>query len=143
MLLETREDLIDDLAVLFESGRKYGDVVQVDCDLALDDEISKDGVHEGLECSRGVRQAKEHDQWFEKTLVGGKGSLPLISFFDSDIVVAPTNVEFGEVLGPFETVDNVRDEGEWVAVLDCALVQLPVVLHESKLPILLLDKEDW
>src|SRR5260221_1164648 len=36
---------------------------------------------------------------------------------------------------------DIRDEGEGVGVLDCDLVQLPIVLYKAKRTILLLDKE--
>jgi hypothetical protein len=140
MLLQAGEDLVDNGAVLFQGRCEDKDIVQVDSDLALNDQVSEDRVHEGLEGGRRVGESEEHDKRFKESLVGGEGSLP---FLDTDVVVSPTNVELGEVLGALESVDDIRDEGERVPVLDCDLVELPIVLHKAELAVLLLDKEDW
>ena len=50
-------------------------------------------------------------------MVGVKHRLPLVAFANANIVVAPANVELREVLRAFETMDEVVDEGEGVAVL--------------------------
>ena len=39
---------------------------------------------------------------------------PLISIFDAYIVVAPLDVQFGEILGSFQLVNEFRDEGEGI-----------------------------
>ena len=44
----------------------------------------------------GVGEAEEHDSGFRKAFVGDEGSFPLVTIFDSDIVIAPSDVEFGE-----------------------------------------------
>ena len=41
---------------------------------------------------------EEHDQRFEKALVHLKGGLPLVSFFDLNVVVSPANVQLSEIL---------------------------------------------
>jgi hypothetical protein len=38
-------------------------------------------------------------------MVALEGCLLLISFFDSDIVIAPADIQFGEILGPSEFVN--------------------------------------
>jgi len=43
-------------------------------------------------------RTKEHDKRFEQALVHLEGRLPLISILDSNIVVSPLDVQFGEVL---------------------------------------------
>jgi hypothetical protein len=40
-------------------------------------------------------------------------------------------------------MDKVIDEGEWISVLPGDGIQSSVVLDEAKLPIFLLDEEDW
>ena len=47
-----------------------------------------------------------------------KGCLSLMAVFDADIVVAPMDIEFGEKLGVFELIDEVRDEGKGVRILN-------------------------
>ena len=53
---------------------------------------------------------------------------PLISIFDAYIVVAPSNIQFGEILGSFQLVDEFRDEGEGIGVLDGSFIEFSVIL---------------
>src|SRR5260221_9192415 len=67
-------------------------------------------VHHGLEGGRGVRQTKEHDCWFEKTIACFESSLPFVPFFDADIIVSPSDVKFGEPLFPGDAVNEFGDQ---------------------------------
>ena len=40
-------------------------------------------------------------------------------------------------------MDEVFDQGEWVAILSRDEVERAVVLYESQLAVLLFDEEDW
>jgi hypothetical protein len=64
-------------------------------------------IHESLQCGGGVGHAEEHDRRFEEAFMSDEGTFPLISVLDADIVVAPSNVEFGEDLSSFEFIDEV------------------------------------
>ena len=55
--------------------------------------------YETLEGGRGVGETKEHDCRFKEAFVGDKGSFPLVSILDMDIVVSPSYIEFGEDFG--------------------------------------------
>ena len=48
---------------------------------------------------------------------------PLISIFDVYIVVASSDVQFGEILGSFQLVDEFRDEGEGIGILDGSFIE--------------------
>ncbi|PFH45692.1 hypothetical protein AMATHDRAFT_158176 [Amanita thiersii Skay4041] len=65
-------------------------VVHIDTHPALSDFIPKYIVHHGLKRRWRVCQSKEHHQC-------SKCSLPLITFFDANVVVPPANVHFGKV----------------------------------------------
>ena len=67
--------------------------------MTLINEILEDVVHHRLEGSRAVGEAKEHNQGFEEALVRPEGSLPLVSLFDPYIVISPSYIQLGEVLG--------------------------------------------
>ena len=56
---------------------------------------------------------------------------PLISVFDAYVVVAPSDIQFGEILGSFQLVNEFRDEGEGIGVLDGSFVEFPVILTGS------------
>ena len=53
-------------------------------------------VHESLECFWGVSESEEHDCWFKEFLMCDEGGFPLVTIFDVDIVVAPSNTKLGE-----------------------------------------------
>ena len=56
---------------------------------------------------------------------------PLISVFDVYVVVAPSDVQFGEILGSFQLVDEFRDEGEGIGILDGSFIEFLVILTRS------------
>ena len=74
------------------------DVIQVDDDVPLVDEVPEDVVHHPLKSRRGVAESKEHDRGLVQTSIGPEGSLQLVAFLDANIVVAPSDVQLGEVL---------------------------------------------
>jgi len=75
-----------------------------------------------LEGGGGVGQPEEHYLWFEQPFWCFESSLPLVSFFDLDIVVPPSYVEFGEEGLSLELFQNRFYQGERVVVADCLLV---------------------
>jgi hypothetical protein len=71
------------------------------------------------------------------------GSLPLIAFSDTDIIVSPSYVELGEVLCTLESMDEIIDKGEGVLIFSHDGIECSIVLDKTELTILLLDGEDW
>jgi len=53
-------------------------------------------IYHGLEGGQGVGETKEYDLWFKESLVGYKCCLPLVPFFDLNIVVSLSYIELGE-----------------------------------------------
>jgi hypothetical protein len=45
-----------------------------------------------------------------------EGAFPLISILDADIVIAPSNVEYGEDLSSFEFMNEIQDMGKRVGI---------------------------
>ena len=74
--------------------------------------------------------------------MGDEGCFPLMSILDGNIVVPPSKVEFGEVFHTFEFIDEVRDEGERIGILDGMFIQVVVILIGVEFPILLFDEEE-
>jgi hypothetical protein len=52
-----------------------------------------------LEGGQAVRHAIQHYQWFKQSSVTPKGHFPFIPSLDLDVLVAPSDIEFGEVFG--------------------------------------------
>ena len=85
------------------------EVIHVNDEPSFCDHISERIRHELLKSGGGVGNAKEHDSGFVESPVGNEGSFPLVTIFDSDIVISPSYIKLGEDLGVFEFVDEVRD----------------------------------
>jgi len=98
MLLQQLQNMADDLPVLFKGLHKDEDVIQIDHDYAFQDEVLKDVAHHRLEGGGTVREAKEHDN-----------GLPLVSFLYPDVVEAPLDVQFREVLGSVELCNQLQN----------------------------------
>jgi len=58
-------------------------------------------VHHGLEGCGGVCESEEHHEQFKQASIGTECRLPFIALLHPDVVVTPSDVEFGEVFGIF------------------------------------------
>ena len=54
------------------------EIIHVDLKPFLSDHVSKDMVHEGLECWRSIAKTKKHDCGFIEAKESNERSLPLI-----------------------------------------------------------------
>ena len=90
--------------------------------MSLVDQVLQDVVHHGLEGGGGVGKAEEHDRWFEEPSVGTEGSLPLVSFLYSYVIVSPPNIQLGKDPGPLQLVDELLYQRQGVAILDRAFI---------------------
>ena len=71
-----------------------------------------------------------------------EGRLPLVAVLNPNIVVPPTNIEFGKMTSIFQLVHKVRDEGKGVGVTSGMFVEVVVVLARAEFAVLLFDKEE-
>ena len=129
--LHTSQDLVDDLSMFDDVATENEDVVEVHGDLAFHDEVLEDVIHERGERAGRVRQTKEYDGWLEESSVGCERSLPLVTSLDADVVVAPSDVQHGVDLRILQVIHELRNQWQWVPVLDRDLIQTTVVLDRS------------
>ena len=66
----------------------------------------------------------------------------LVALFDSNVIVSPSNVQFGEDVGPCEAVCEVSDEGEGILILDGVRIEAPIILYGSQLAISFLYEKE-
>ena len=74
--------------------------------------------------------------------MGDEGGLPLVAIPDSDIVISPLHIKLGKDLGILKFVDEVRDQGKGVCILNGVAVEILVILTGSEASILFLDEEE-
>ena len=86
------------------------EIVHIDLKPSFSNHISKDVVHKHLECGWGIAEPEEHDCGFKESERSDEHSLPLVHFPNSDVVVPPTDVKFGEQGGIFHVIDEFRDK---------------------------------
>ena len=137
---------LKDMTGLFFVGFGVGggneEVVHVDDKPSFSDHVAKGVVHELLEHGEGVAETKEHDGQFKESLVHDESHLPLVAILDADVVVSPSNVEFGEVVSVFQLVHEVGNERKGVVVTGGVFVEVTVVLARAEFAVLRLDKEE-
>ena len=93
-------------------------VIHVDLKPLLWEHIHEDMVHEGLEGGRSIAKSKAHDGGFEKSHGGDESSFPLIFLSDANVVVSPTNVEFGEQGGLLHVINEFGDQWKRIGISD-------------------------
>ena len=103
--------------------------------------ISEQVVYELLEHSGRVADAEEYDNWFKESFVSIEGCLLLVAVFDTNDIVPPTDVKFGEVVSVFQLVHEIRDKEEGVGITDGVFIEILVVLAGAKFSIFLFNKE--
>jgi len=90
-------------------GREDKEVIHINNKPSFSDHVSEGVIHESLECGGGVGEAEEHNGRLKEAFVGNESGFPLMSILDADVVVAPSNIKFGEDFSIFEFVDKVGD----------------------------------
>ena len=88
-------------------GRIDEEIVHVDDEPSFGNHITEGVVHETLEGGGGVGEPEEHHGRFEQSLVSNKGCFPLVTVFDSYIVVSPPDVKLSEDLSIPLTCTNL------------------------------------
>jgi hypothetical protein len=68
-------------------------------------------VHHHLKGGRRVSEPEEHDCGLEKSFGGKESSFPLISVFDVDVVISPSDIKLGEQCAPAKAIDRLGNEG--------------------------------
>src|SRR3981189_1201941 len=121
---------------------KGEDVVDGNGDDSLGDEVFENLIHHRLESRRAVGQSEVHHERFKQTAISSKRRFPFIAFFYPHIVIPPADVELGEVLRAFESVDEVVNERKGIAIFSGDQVERAIVLDKAKPSVLLFDEED-
>jgi len=117
-------------------------VVHIDDEPSFHKVVGKDMVHEHLESWRRIALAKEHHHGFVEPIRSSESGLPLIGLLNPNVVISPSDIEFREILGVFESVNEVGDTRKGVGVLDHMRVNVTIVLAGMERAILLRDKEE-
>src|SRR5258708_964482 len=86
-------------------------VIHIDREPSLGYLFTKYGVHHHLKGCWGVSEPEEHDCWFEQSLRCKEGRLRFIPWFDTYIVVSPSDVKFHKECASTQAVDSLRNEG--------------------------------
>ena len=87
-----------------------------------------EGIRSPLKYDQGVAHFKEHDVRFKQPKWSGEGSLPIVLWFDEDVVIPPLYVKFGEDQWSLEFIDKVRNKEKRVGIFDHVGVEIPIVL---------------
>ena len=95
------ENVTDLFGVGYEVGGSNEEIIHIDDKPPFSDHVSEQVIHELLECSRGIKKAKEHDGRFKESFVCDESHLPLMTIFDLYIVISLVNVELSEVMSIF------------------------------------------
>src|SRR6266446_10677499 len=111
---EGLEYLLSDPLMVCEGGGVDEDVIHVANGFVAIDKGVEDVVHHCLEGGQQVAQSKEHDEQLKESSVCGEGCLPLIPFFQSDIVEAPMEVQGSEPFCTAQPGEHVGDQWKWV-----------------------------
>ena len=117
-------------------------IVHVNDKPSFRNHVAKRIVHKTLESGGEVSEAEELYCGFKEPFVGDEGGFPLMSVFNSDIIVSPSDIKLGEDFCSLEFVDKVGNEGKRVCVTDSVFVDIAIVLTGLEATIFLFDKEE-
>ena len=80
-------------------------IIHVDLKPFLQDHISEDMIHECLECWRSIAETEKLDCGFIEAEGSDECGLPLIFFSNANVVISPSDIEFGEESGVFHVIN--------------------------------------
>ena len=87
------------------------EIIDIDLEPTFSDHVGENAVHKRLKSGGTVAKSKEHYGRFEKAKGRDKCALPLILFLDSNVVISPSHVKFGEQGGILHVVNEFGDKG--------------------------------
>lgn len=90
---------------------------------------------------RGVGEAEQHDEELEQPLVSAERRLVDVIWMHAYLVIAGAHVELGEEPGAAQLVEQLLRHRDRKFILDCLVVESPVVNAESPRAILLFDQQ--
>ena len=129
-MFESFKNLLYYQAVFFDISTIDENIIHVYRYLTFSYSVCEYRVHEGLKGGRTVCHAKVHYSWLEQSSVRDNSSLPFISLSDTNVMIPPSYVEFGEVLRLRQSVDYVCGQGEWIPIFNSDFVKSAIVLDE-------------
>ena len=62
---------------------------------------------------------------------------------NANVVISPSNVKLGKKGGVLHVIDQLRNEGERVSIVNGMAIKVAIVLTGSKSSVFLWDKEEW
>ena len=78
--------------------------------------------------SRGIAQSKEHDLRLKESEFSLECRFPAVVRVDEDVIVSPTDVHLGEVLGISKLSDEGRNQRKRIGVLHGPFIDVLVIL---------------
>src|ERR1700722_19434542 len=142
MILAFDEDTSESGLVLSDGIGGDQEIVHIDMKPSFVEFFPEYFVHHCLERGWRIAEAEEHDEGFKTSTIRNEGCFPLISFFDPNIVISPTNVEFGEDVRILDLVYEFGDQRKGVTILHGQGIEFPVVLDRSEITRFLFDEEE-
>ncbi len=148
MKLGNFEDVVNSTSVVVKVGTSSDpNVIHIDKDgcakgFVLENDVPVDIVHHGLECRWRIGEPKIHDCGFEKSISGFKRCLLFISLADAYVIVPPSDIKFCIYVCVAEVVDEIRDQGKRILVLNCDGVDLSIVLYWLHFAVFLVNEEE-
>ena len=106
----------------------YPQVVHIDLEPSLNDHVSEDMIHERLKSWRSITKAKEHDSGFEEAERSDECRFPLVFLLNANVVITPSNIKLHEQCGVLHIVDQLRNEGERIPVVNGVGIEVSIIL---------------
>src|SRR5882762_9522822 len=94
--VKARQNLFHERNMGFHSRSKDKDVVNIDDDASCPEDRVEQVVHDSLEGSRRVAEAKVHDLRYKTAKGSEECGTETILWRNADVVKSPTNIKLGE-----------------------------------------------
>ena len=106
------------------------DVINVDNDTNIEKRF-EDVLDQSLKCGWSIGESEWHDLVLIMTISSAESGFFDIILVDSDLMVTPAKIDFGEDGCALKSVEEVVDERDGESILFCDLVECPVVNAHS------------
>ena len=109
----------------------YPQVVHIDLEPLFGDHVSEDMIHERLKSQRSITEPKEHYGGFKEAERSDECHFPLVFLPNVNVVIAPSDIKLGEQCRVLHIVDQLRDEGKRIPIVNGVGIEISIILAQS------------
>ena len=93
-----------------------------------------------LEVSRVIKKTEKYHLVLEMAMPHLKSCFLFVTFSNSYLIICICQVQLSKIFGITQTIEQFINQGQWVAIVDCQIVELLIIYIQIKATVFFLNK---